>query len=191
MRVAPLGILAAGNPERAARFAAVDAGLTHPDPACRAASAAFAAAIAAGIGGAGRGEMAATAAAWAGQGPGADAVRARIEAARRGPPVQRPGQSGWVLTAFQNAMHRLVTGAGFAEALVDTVAMGGDTDTNAAICGALLGAAEGRDAIPPDWRLAVLTARAVALPGVAHPRPAAFWPDDALALAEAVLGAGR
>ncbi|WP_375543777.1 ADP-ribosylglycohydrolase family protein [Phaeobacter inhibens] len=29
-----------------------------------------------------------------------------------------------------------------------TVAHGGDTDTNAAICGALVGAAQGRDAVP-------------------------------------------
>lgn len=28
---------------------------------------------------------------------------------------------------------------------------GGDTDTNAAICGALLGAVYGRDAIPAQW----------------------------------------
>jgi ADP-ribosylglycohydrolase len=34
------------------------------------------------------------------------------------------------------------------EAAADTVMRGGDTDTNAAICGALLGAVCGRDAIP-------------------------------------------
>jgi len=34
------------------------------------------------------------------------------------------------------------------EAVVDSVMRGGDTDTNAAICGALLGAVHGRGAIP-------------------------------------------
>lgn len=37
------------------------------------------------------------------------------------------------------------------EAAVDTVMRGGDTDTNAAICGALLGAVWSRDAIPAQW----------------------------------------
>ena len=31
------------------------------------------------------------------------------------------------------------------------VGLGGDTDTNAAVAGALLGAAHGIDAIPPAW----------------------------------------
>ncbi len=31
------------------------------------------------------------------------------------------------------------------------VGLGGDTDTNAAVAGALLGAAHGVDAIPPTW----------------------------------------
>lgn len=34
------------------------------------------------------------------------------------------------------------------EGVVDTVMRGGDTDTNAAICGALIGAVHGRGAIP-------------------------------------------
>jgi hypothetical protein len=75
----------------------------------------------------------------------------------------------------------------FDRALSGTVACGGDTDTNAAIAGALLGAVHGRDAIPLQWRMAVLTCRPVALSGVHHPRPTACWPDDALTLAEALL----
>ncbi len=35
------------------------------------------------------------------------------------------------------------------------VLLGGDTDTNAAIAGALLGAVHGRDAIPSTWRRAL------------------------------------
>ena len=69
-----------------------------------------------------------------------------------------------------------------------TIAHGGDTDTNAAICGALLGAAQGRDAIPLRWRQQVLSCRAVKGRGVTHPRPATYWGDDAMDLAEALLG---
>lgn len=95
-----------------------------------------------------------------------------------------------MLTAFGNAFHRLWTQQPFAEALVGTVMAGGDNDTNAAICGALLGAAEGRDAIPPAWRAQVLSCRAVTANGLVHPRPAIYWADDALDLAEALLGVG-
>jgi len=69
-----------------------------------------------------------------------------------------------------------------------TVRAGGDTDTNAAICGALLGAIHGRDAVPPQWQRMVRSCRP--LRGSAHvrqPRPAVYWPTDALALAERLL----
>lgn len=73
------------------------------------------------------------------------------------------------------------------EVAIETVASGGDTDTNAAICGALLGAAQGRDAVPLRWRRKILACRAVAVAGIQHPRPPVYWPDDALELAEALL----
>jgi ADP-ribosylglycohydrolase len=100
-------------------------------------------------------------------------------------------QIGWVLTAFQNAFHWLMSGAPLAKALAATVSEGGDTDTNAAICGALLGAAQGRDAVPLQWRNAVLSCRAVRAPNVHRPRPQTYWPDDALDLAEALVAAGK
>lgn len=190
MRVSPIGIFASGDPARAARLAAEDAGLTHPHPVCRAASAAYAAAIAAGIAGAGQEEVWAAAHANAGHGAGAEAVRARLLAARQAGPDSFQDQMGWVLTALQNAFFWLMQGTPIAEAMPATVARGGDTDTNAAVCGALLGAVQGRDAVPLQWRNAVLTCRPVPLPGIRHPRPADYWPDDALDLAEALLAAG-
>ncbi|MCL4735256.1 MAG: ADP-ribosylglycohydrolase family protein, partial [Candidatus Omnitrophica bacterium] len=52
---------------------------------------------------------------------------------------------------------------------------GGDTDTNAAICGALLGAVYGRNAIPGQWVESLLNCRpAAGLPNVRHPRPGCF-----------------
>ena len=78
--------------------------------------------------------------------------------------------------------------SGVEEALVGTVMRGGDTDTNAAICGALLGAVHGRDAIPAQWRDRVLTCRPISgLPGVYRPRPRCFWPADALILVDRLL----
>ena len=96
-----------------------------------------------------------------------------------------------MLTAFHNAFFWLMSGAALEHAVIATVAAGGDTDTNAAICGALLGALQGRDAVPLQWRNAVLTCRPVPAKDVRHPRPSDYWPDDALELAEALIALGR
>lgn len=42
---------------------------------------------------------------------------------------------------------------------MDTIMRGGDTDTNAAICGALLGAVYGRKAVPIQWVESLLKCR--------------------------------
>jgi hypothetical protein len=96
---------------------------------------------------------------------------------------------GWVLVALQNAFFHLAK-SDFEESLVATVAAGGDTDTNAAICGALLGAALGRQAIASRWILPVLACRSTVDAGAPRPRPATYWPDDVLELAEALLASG-
>ena len=99
---------------------------------------------------------------------------------------------GWVLIALQNAFWQLLHARGFEEAIVGTVQLGGDTDTNGAIAGALLGAVYARDAVPLQWRNRILSCRPLAgISGVAHPRPAAFWPVDALWLAERLLFLGQ
>jgi len=47
-------------------------------------------------------------------------------------------QNGWVLLAFQNAFYRLLHAKDTEQAIIETVNEGGDTDTNGAICGALI-----------------------------------------------------
>jgi len=75
---------------------------------------------------------------------------------------------------------------------LDTVMRGGDTDTSAAICGALLGAVHGRNAVSGRWADTLLNCRpAVGQPNVRHPRPECFWPVDALELAERLLKSGE
>lgn len=191
MRVAPIGIAAAGNPEKAALWARADAALTHPHPVCQAASAAFCAAIAAGVAGADASSMWSAAYAHAGSDAGGAEIRQALLEAREGLPPDFTRNQGWVLIAFGNAFHRLWREQDFAEALMQTVMAGGDTDTNAAIAGALLGAAYGRDAIPQAWRSQVVACRAVGGRGVVHPRPTALWADDAYDLAEALLACSK
>ncbi|SDL48288.1 inositol monophosphatase family protein [Aliiruegeria lutimaris] len=191
MRVSPLGIFAAGDPKIAADLATQEARLTHPHPVCLAASAAYAAAIAIGVEGGNAKEMWAAADRFAGDGSGGDAIRKTLASARRNEPDDFERQMGWVLIAFQNAFFHLMRGTPLAEALPATVANGGDTDTNAAICGALLGALQGRNAVPLQWRNAVLSCRPLNMGDTNHPRPPEYWPDDAMDLAEALLTARK
>lgn len=186
MRCAPIGIWAR-HVEEATAAARQDALLSHPHPVCQAASAAFVAAITTAVGGGDQDAMLAAAEA-AVQESEAKVVRGRLALARLGQgPKNFTHQQGWVLTAFHNAFHHLASGTPIEDALVQTVGEGGDTDTNATICGALLGAAQGSAAIPARWSMAVLACRPLADSGARRPRPARYWPDDVPLLAEALL----
>jgi ADP-ribosylglycohydrolase len=125
--------------------------------------------------------------------PESDAVvRDRLDLAKRGEgPDDFMHQQGWVLTAFQNAFRHLAIGTPIEDALIETVGEGGDTDTNAAICGALLGAAQGSAAIPVRWTMAVLACRPLAETGAKRSRPPRYWPDDVPLLAEGLLMRGE
>ena len=182
MRVSPIGVWAAGDPALAARTARDDSMLTHTSPVCQESCAAYCAAIAAGIGGASRDEMFEVALANA-KGPAHDAVK---RASKGNAPGDFFTHQGWVLVALQNAFWCLQH-LELEEALVQTVGRGGDTDTNAAIAGALLGARHGRSAIPSRWILPVLACRPLADAGALRPRPIEYWPEDILELAEALL----
>jgi ADP-ribosyl-[dinitrogen reductase] hydrolase len=186
MRVSPAGVFCFSDPQKAAMTARADAALTHRNPVCIESSAGYAAAIAAGVGGAGREAMIEAAL--------AHSAGAAQDAIRRGAAGELPAQFekniGWVLTSLQNAFFHLARSE-FEAALVKTVACGGDTDTNAAIAGALVGAALGRDAIPARWIRPVLACRPVVEAGAPRPRPMACWPDDVLELAEALLLANQ
>jgi ADP-ribosylglycohydrolase/fructose-1,6-bisphosphatase/inositol monophosphatase family enzyme len=179
MRVSPIGVWAAGDPARAAATARADSALTHPNPVCVEACAGFCAAISAGVAGASRKEMVQAALAHC-TGPAHEAIKRNA--------LPDSFARGWVITALQNAFFRLSSRASVEESLVATVACGGDTDTNAAIAGALLGALHGREAFPARWVLPVLAARPLAEAAAPRPRPMAYWPDDVLEVAEALLG---
>ena len=188
MRIAPIGVWAA-DPDEAARFADVDSALSHPHPVCRAACAAFTAAISAALFGADRQAMLAVALRVAdAAGAEAAAVGTALRQAIGGVlPADFQHQMGWVLISLQNAFFHLATGTATEPALVQTVGQGGDTDTNAAIAGALLGAADGRASLPVRWVMPVLTCRPDAGLHPARPRPDEYWPDDLLDLTEALL----
>jgi ADP-ribosylglycohydrolase len=191
MRVCPLGIFGANyGLERVAEWAAKDAELTHPNRVCIETNTLFAMAIAQAV----KGNMDGRALygeirEWA---LGMNVCRAVLETVERAGEAS-PGdfvrQQGWVLIAFQNALYQMVHSESLEAALVDTVMRGGDTDTNGAICGALLGAIYGVEGIPAQWKEALMACRPeIGRPGVRHPRPECFWPVDAMELAEQLIG---
>jgi hypothetical protein len=114
-------------------------------------------------------------------------VAEALALARDAPPPDFTTQQGWVLLALRNAFYQLLHAGSFEAAVVDTVMRGGDTDTNAAIAGALSGAVHGLQAIPAEWRDRVLTCRPVARFGARSRRPQPLWPVDALCIAERLL----
>ena len=48
-------------------------------------------------------------------------------------------------------MRAVVADRTFQDGVLRIIALGGDTDTNAAVAGALLGARDGASALPEDW----------------------------------------
>lgn len=72
-----------------------------------------------------------------------DAFDSRVEAPRR---------NGSAVGAFKAALKAVAYSKTLEDGLQRAVAIGGDTDTVAAIAGALLGAIHGASAVPDDWR---------------------------------------
>ena len=190
MRVSPLGIFGANySLESVSEWAQRDAELTHPHIVCLQANSLFAMAIANAIQtGCGPDELYRRMCTWAREQDIEPALLRVMEAANSKLPSDYNTNQGWVLIAFQNALWQLLHAPDFEEAVVDTVKHGGDTDTNAAICGALLGSVYGRDSVPERWTEAILNCRLESgNPRVKQPRPKVFWPVDALELAERLL----
>ena len=183
MRTAPIGVhfSAAPDPRRLGSFQ--DSALTHFDPRCQLACAAFNASLAAAIHSrtaptpsalvaAARTELSVAGASLGRLMP--EFVQAVQEAVLHlredlvlaaaddpqlhGPELHLLAQQGFVRVAFRLAYWELHHAPSFEAALIDVVNRGGDADTNGAITGALLGAQHGEGAIPNRWKTAVMEA---------------------------------
>ena len=186
MRISPLGIFGANHElAQVAEWARQDAAITHIHPVCQQANALFAMAIAHAVRhGCDAQDLYGQIVAWARIMDVDASLLETVEGAAGRPPADYVSQGGWVLIAFRNALWQLLHADCLEQAIVDTVMRGGDTDTNAAIAGALLGAVWGRSAIPDQWTESVLNCRPDRdRPDVFRPRPLRFWPNDALELA--------
>ena len=150
MYCAPLGAVRAGEPERLFEEAPGLSRLTHWDGRCQTACLAVTLAAAELV----RGDPAERAVVNAVEAvadrEGGEELEYLVGEAGRARPIDGPDQG---FTLFTAGLALQVAGEqrGFEDGLRRVVALGGDTDTNAAVAGALLGAAGGLDAIPTAW----------------------------------------
>ncbi|MDY6049115.1 MAG: ADP-ribosylglycohydrolase family protein [Corynebacterium sp.] len=191
MRISPLAIYGAGRKEISAESLAdaarQDAHITHTNQLCQDINAVFVVALARIIhdGLDREAALAAIETVATTEGVGSAEVAALVAESTVTPPADYLTHMGWVRVAFGNAVWELAHTDSFEESLVRTVGRGGDTDTNAAITGALLGGVYGQEGIPERWREAVIACRPTA--ESSHPRPEEYWPTDIPQLADALL----
>ncbi|MDX9721647.1 MAG: ADP-ribosylglycohydrolase family protein [Myxococcota bacterium] len=155
-----------------------DSALTHPAPAAQDACVAFVIAMAHGLRGAAPVQMYEQAL----QNVTEVGVRDALLRARSHAPRCDGAAHGNALVSIQNAFFHLLNTSSFEEGVVQTVMAGGDTDTNACITGALLGASQGSSAVPANWRDAVLLCTTQRAPE--------YQATDALELSHALLELG-
>ncbi|MBB4681262.1 ADP-ribosylglycohydrolase family protein [Crossiella cryophila] len=182
MRVAPVGIATPpADLDRLADAVAETARVTHNTSLGLGAAVAVAAVVSAGIAGAGLaealdlGEQGALLGARRGRLVAGAEIGPRIRWARqwvRGiPAAELGGAIGQVIGTSVAAQESVVAAFALAEALGErpldalllAANLGGDTDTIAAICGAMLGACHGSAALPTDLTTRVIRVNALAL----------------------------
>ena len=162
MYCAPLGLAYASRPGKLFELAPALSALTHHDERCRTSVLAVTLAVAALARGedgeaAARGALAAVEAL-----EGGEELEYLVEAVGGPRPIDGPDQ-GFCLFAAGVAFQALLR-RGDAEAeLRRVVSLGGDTDTNAAIAGALIGARDGESGLPSSWLERLLDRDAIRL----------------------------
>ena len=160
MRASALGIwvtrLTQGEAAEAARE---DARLTHPNPSCQWANAAYVVAVRClllnGGDGPGAFEQARTVLKSA-TGDASSEVLSWLNDAEHGDLPAGYPTAGFVRIAFTHAFHHTLRSTPFREALHQVLALGGGTDTNACIVGGLVGARTGVEGIPGHMTSSVL-----------------------------------
>lgn len=147
MRSAPVALRYQGDPDMLVRVSIETAHMTHADPRCTWAAVAVNQAIVHLLHGGGSAGMLDAARAGIGQ-PEVLSAIAAVPTLERGEVLA----GGYVIETMTAAFWCLLTQPSLEDAIVEAVMLGGDTDTTAAVVGALAGAHWGMDAIPARWR---------------------------------------
>jgi len=150
MYCAPLGLAYADRAEELPGVAPKLSALTHHDERCRTAALAVTLAVAAlARGQSPEGAVTAGLSAVVDR-EGGEELEYLVEMAGVGRRIDGPDQGFCLFTAGVGLQSLLGTGD-FETEVARVVGLGGDTDTNAAVAGALLGALVGEGGLPPAW----------------------------------------
>jgi ADP-ribosylglycohydrolase len=183
LRSGPLALLGWRlPPDELGQWVARDARLSHPHPLCRHAAVLFTFAIATALR---EPEL---------DGPGVYAATLGFARERRWVPeiledlegapeeLTRGEDDPDVRSVFRNAFHHLARATSLEDALLASVAGGGDPSARACATGALVGAVQGWEVVPREWARAVLQCD--------PKRGLTYLSGDALRLADALVAAG-
>lgn len=150
MYCAPLGLAYANRPNELFELAPQLSALTHHDERCRTAVLVVTLTAAGLVRGEAPEDAVRTALHVAENRPGGEELEYLVEAVGGARPIDGPDQ-GFVLFTAAVALQALVRAGSFEAELRRVVSLGGDTDTNAAVAGSLLGARAGRERLPAEW----------------------------------------
>ena len=147
---APLGVAYAGRPDELALSAPALSAITHADERCRTACLATTSVVAALVRGVPGDRAVVDGVGVVADREGGEELEYLVDQAGRARPVDGP-DSGFALFTAGLALRVASDGPGFEEGLRHVVSLGGDTDANAAVSGALLGALHGYSGLPHAW----------------------------------------
>jgi ADP-ribosyl-[dinitrogen reductase] hydrolase len=160
MYCAPLGLAYAAHPDDLLGAAPALSAITHWDERCQTACVAVTFAAAALVRGDDPESAVRSALERVADREGGEELDYLTGAAGIERPIDGPDQ-GFALFTAGVALRMAGEAKPFEGGLREVVALGGDTDTNASVAGALLGALHGVDALPPDWLARLVQATAI------------------------------
>ncbi len=150
MYCAPLGVAYAIRPDELFELAPALSAVTHWDERCRTACLAVTLAVAALVRGEPGDRAVIDAVTAVAEREGGEELEYLVEQAGRARPIDGPDM-GFTLFTAGLALQVAAEQPAFEDGLRHVVGLGGDTDTNAAVAGALLGALHGRSGLPATW----------------------------------------
>lgn len=166
MYCGPLGVAYAHRPDLLHELAPALSSLTHVDGRCRTAVLAVTVAVASLVRGEPAEDAVREALGAAGDLDGGEELEFLVEAVGGSRPIDGPDQ-GFCLFTAGVALQALLRGGDAETELRRVVSLGGDTDTNAAVAGTLLGARDGEGGLPSAWLERLREAEAIRAEAVA------------------------
>ncbi len=150
MYCAPLGLAYAHRPGELLELASRLSALTHFDERCRTAVVAVTLAVAGLVRGEGREDAVRSALDAVRDREGGEELEHLVDVAGGARPIDGPDQ-GFCLFTAGVGLQALVRSPDYERGIRRVVSLGGDTDTNGAVAGALLGALVGAAGLPAAW----------------------------------------